>query len=89
MKNIYSTPMHTSRLVLVALVVAMCGQVHSQDSKGNNREKWVDFYVPHANEVMPYRLMEPLGFDSSKRYPVIVSLHGGGGSGWFRENGNW
>ena len=81
MKNTYSTPMHASRLVLVALVVAMCGQVHAQNSKGNNRESWVDFYVPHADEVMPYRLMEPLGFDSRKRYPVIVSLHGGGGSG--------
>ena len=30
---------------------------------------------------MPYRLMTPQGFDSLKSYPVIVSLHGAGGTG--------
>ena len=30
---------------------------------------------------MPYRLMKPWDFDPVKRYPVIVSLHGGGGTG--------
>ena len=81
MKNIYSTPKCASMLVLVALLVAVYCQGHAQDSKGNDSGNWVDLYVPHADEVMPYRLMDPLGFDSSKRYPVIVSLHGGGGTG--------
>ena len=30
---------------------------------------------------MPYRLMKPIDFDTSRDYPVIVSLHGGGGRG--------
>ena len=30
---------------------------------------------------MSYRLMKPKGNETSKRYPVIVSLHGGGGRG--------
>ncbi|MCP4610218.1 MAG: alpha/beta hydrolase fold domain-containing protein [Planctomycetes bacterium] len=42
---------------------------------------WVDLYEPHADDEMPYRLMKPMHFDSNKRYPVIVSLHGGGGRG--------
>ncbi len=44
-------------------------------------EDWVDLYEPHVDGEMSYRLMKPMGFDSSKRYPVIVSLHGGGGRG--------
>jgi len=46
-----------------------------------NDRSWMDLYEPHADEEMPYRLMNPLDYDSSKRYPVIVSLHGGGGTG--------
>jgi predicted peptidase len=48
---------------------------------------WIKLYEPaihnadSADKKMPYRLMKPLGFDKSKSYPVIVSLHGGGGRG--------
>jgi len=45
---------------------------------------WVKLYEPkthNAKEKMPYRLMKPIAFDKSRRYPVIVSLHGGGGRG--------
>ncbi|MHC4699633.1 MAG: carboxylesterase family protein [Planctomycetota bacterium] len=48
---------------------------------GKVSEGWVELYEPHADDEMPYRLMKPIHFDSSKRYPVIVSLHGGGGRG--------
>jgi len=44
-------------------------------------EDWVDLYEPHVDGEMSYRLMKPMVFDSNKRYPVIVSLHGGGGRG--------
>ena len=44
-------------------------------------EDWVDLYEPHVDDATPYRLMKPMGFDSNIRYPVIVSLHGGGGRG--------
>ncbi len=42
---------------------------------------WVEAYEPHADDEMPFRLMRPLDFDADDRYPVIVSLHGGGGRG--------
>ena len=42
---------------------------------------WMDLYVPHADDEMPYRLLKPMRFDPQKRYPVIVSLHGAGGKG--------
>ena len=51
------------------------------DLAGKVSEDWVDLYEPHVDGEMSYRLMKPIGFDSNKRYPVIVSLHGGGGRG--------
>lgn len=53
----------------------------SQEAGEDRSKAWVDLYQPHADDEMPYRLMKPLGFDGSKSYPVIVSLHGGGGRG--------
>jgi predicted peptidase len=44
-------------------------------------ERWDALYEPQVFEGMPCRVMKPLGFDSKKSYPVIVSLHGGGGKG--------
>ena len=44
-------------------------------------ERWQDLYEPEVFEGMPVRVMKPLGFDSKKTYPLIVSLHGAGGKG--------
>ena len=30
---------------------------------------------------LPYRILKPLNFDTKKKYPVILSLHGAGGRG--------
>ena len=48
---------------------------------GKIPENWVELYEPHIHNEMPYRLMKPMNFDEEKRYPVIVSLHGAGGTG--------
>ncbi len=43
-----------------------------------------DPYALHEPQVfdgLPVRVMKPINFDSGKQYPVIVSLHGGGGRG--------
>ena len=50
-------------------------------SKIDISNSWIDLYEAHVDHSMPYRLLKPLGFDSSKHYPVIVSLHGAGGRG--------
>tara|TARA_B100000902_G_scaffold399300_1_gene469501 strand:- start:2692 stop:3558 length:867 start_codon:yes stop_codon:yes gene_type:complete len=42
---------------------------------------WVDLYKPYSVGPMQYRLLKPIGLDSKKKYPVIVSLHGAGGKG--------
>jgi len=53
----------------------------AEGAGGEVSRAWVDLYEPHADGEMPYRLMKPIGFDSTKSYPVIVSLHGAGGIG--------
>ena len=74
--------MHTFRcVVLAALFLTIHTHSHAQVADGKVSEDWVDLYEPHADDEMPYRLMKPIGFDSNIRYPVIVSLHGGGGRG--------
>tara|TARA_Y100001934_G_scaffold281809_1_gene392898 strand:- start:2695 stop:3528 length:834 start_codon:yes stop_codon:yes gene_type:complete len=44
-------------------------------------ERWDRVYQPRIFGEMPFRVMKPLGFDAKKKYPVILSLHGGGGKG--------
>ena len=53
--------------------------------------KWVKLHDPHIYNDMPYRLMKPINFDPNKSYPVIVSLHGGGGRGTdnLKQLRNW
>ncbi len=45
-------------------------------------EDWVvDLHEAHIHNDMPYRIMKPLDYNPGNSYPVIVSLHGGGGRG--------
>ena len=61
------------QIVFWGLVLAGC--------VANAAEEWVALYEPLALKEMPCRVMKPMRFDSNKQYPVIVSLHGGGGRG--------
>ena len=63
---------HTRRLG--NLIECTHGNVEGIDGKIS--QDWIDLYKPHIDSEMPYRLMTPVYFDSNKRFPVIVSLHG-------------
>jgi len=59
---------------------------------GQAIEDWVvKLHKAHNHNGMPYRLMGPLNFNPDKSYPVIVSLHGGGGRGTdnLKQLRNW
>ncbi|MFC4874322.1 alpha/beta hydrolase-fold protein [Negadavirga shengliensis] len=38
-------------------------------------------YVNGQGDGLRYRLMKPLDYDSTKQYPLVISLHGSGGRG--------
>jgi pimeloyl-ACP methyl ester carboxylesterase len=38
-------------------------------------------YVSKTGETLPYRLMKPVDYDSTKKYPLVVCLHGSSGCG--------
>jgi len=49
-------------------------------------------YVNSQRDTLLYRLMKPLDYDSTQKYPLVVCLHGGGG--WGTDNvkqieGSW
>ena len=58
-----------------------CSRFPAWAQKDPAQTAWIESYEPLTHENMPYRLMKPLGYDANKLYPVIVSLHGGGGRG--------
>ena len=71
--------MSIQKLVFLFLGLAVASTAWAQ--KDPAQTAWIESYEPFTRENMPYRLMKPLGYDANKLYPVIVSLHGGGGRG--------
>ena len=59
------------------ILVLLTGSQSSFGQKNN----WVSLYEPAKYKELPYRLMKPIDFDASKKYPLIISLHGAGGRG--------
>ena len=68
-------------VAVVALLLAIPALAFGQEAGQAANEDWVRHYEPHADDEMPYRLMRPLRLEPGRRYPVLVSLHGGGGRG--------
>jgi predicted peptidase len=62
---------------LVVLALINCALF----SQGQKEASWMELYEPVEDGAVPYRLMKPAGYDVKELYPVIVSLHGGGGKG--------
>ncbi|TDH23060.1 phospholipase [Segetibacter sp. 3557_3] len=67
------------RILLSILGVAGFFNTHAQD-KSQFAKRW---FIQNG-DTMPYRVLLPAGYDSSKRYPLILFLHGRGESG--RDN---
>lgn len=47
----------------------------------NAQQDWKSLYAPQVFQGMPCRVMQPFQFEAEKTYPLIVSLHGAGGTG--------
>jgi len=66
--------------VILLFIIAILGIV--QIVNGQAVDEWVvELHKAYMYKEMPYRLMKPINFEPNKKYPIIVSLHGGGGRG--------
>ena len=66
-------------ITYVATCLLVSNWVEAQ--KAPPGEGFIHFYEPGEFEGMPYRLMSPIKKSVAKRYPLVVSLHGGGSRG--------
>ena len=62
----------------LAALVFICFSLNSMAQRGG---PWAQLYEPSVFKGMPYKLMKPVNFNTSKKYPIIISLHGAGGKG--------
>lgn len=74
--------MYTRKTMLVAILLGVTFTcLHAAAAQQRLAREWMVLYEPHVHGGMPYRLMKPIDFDADESYPLIVSLHGGGGKG--------
>jgi len=57
--------------VLIILLLFIGGKLCAQDF-----HEYLVHEYREGNAVLPYRMLLPLGFDSSKKYPILIFLHG-------------
>jgi predicted peptidase len=73
------------RLALVAMLGGCAPQGPTPASSIPAAPGTIDGFIPRTFRIdstaMPYRLYVPPGYDATKRYPLVVWLHGGGGIG--------
>lgn len=74
-------PLHPENIHYNTAGILQLGELFAAGFVELERKNWKNLYVPYADDEMPYRVMKPYGYDASQSYPVIVSLHGGGGRG--------
>jgi Secretion system C-terminal sorting domain/Phospholipase/Carboxylesterase len=46
-------------------------------AKGGLPQNFVDMYEIHTMDTMGYRLLRPINFDPTVKYPVVITLHNG------------
>lgn len=82
------------RMTVLPLVVVFCiaitsisaGTRQAQKRRPGNKgagvpKEVIEQYKADRFEGLPYRLLAPAEYDSTKKYPLILSLHGAGGVG--------
>lgn len=70
-------PLILVSFTLALLVCPVSGQVKSPDASPYQQET----YLAKNGTEIPYRILYPAGFDPSKKYPLLLFLHGAGERG--------
>ncbi len=63
--------------LLLVLLLLVFVDLKSQDLTLYNKE----IYTSPSGEQLPYRILYPKNYDQSKKYPLVLLLHGGGERG--------
>ena len=64
------------KFVFVALIICASSLLYAQDKSLYKKEIFIS-----GSDTMPYRILLPLNYDASKKYPFILLLHGAGERG--------
>jgi predicted peptidase len=62
----------------------LLGLVAMHDTKAQGFDAYEKKWLVQGPDTLPYRLLLPEGFDASKKYPLVLFLHGAGERG--RDN---
>jgi len=68
-------------VLLFALVLLVAPLVQSAQLTKDDIDFRKKVYADKTGSHLPYRLFVPLGYDSSRKYPLLLWLHGGEGRG--------
>lgn len=64
------------KFVFLAFIFCSTSLLNAQDLSLYQKK-----YFIHNNDTLPYRILFPLNYDPSKKYPLILFLHGSGERG--------
>ena len=73
--------MNLLRIASYLFTAVITTSLIAQESNTPTQTDWIDLYEPQDDAIMIHSLMKPLDYEPGHIYPVIVSLHGGGGRG--------
>lgn len=64
------------KFIFIAIIICVSSLAEAQDKSLFKKEMYVS-----GNDTLPYRILLPLNYDASKKYPLILFLHGAGERG--------
>lgn len=70
--------MHRFLIFILLITLAVCNPLNSS---AQNLDAYKKEVFIKDNDSLPYRILLPKNFDSNKRYPLILFLHGSGERG--------
>src|SRR5882762_2023845 len=59
------------RIIFLPVLLFLFLSLHAQDFSGYKKEVFV-----RKDAGIPYRILYPLSFDTTKKYPLLIFLHG-------------
>jgi predicted peptidase len=69
-----------ARTLFLSIAVFMSVNLCAEKNK-KVEYPWIKKHEAKVYQKLPYRILKPIDFNTSKKYPVIIYLHGGGGRG--------